>query len=309
MRRSPVWPDASDEEDYDFIAKDEDALGPGLRALLAHLDVAAGPVRFPTGSLPVYAVGEYVLKLFPPVYLDELPVEAGVLEAVHGRLPVPTPAVHRSGEFEGWGYVLMDRLRGRSLADVWDGVDRDRIADQLGATMAALHAVPPPVIDDWFPADWEEFVADQRAGCAGRHRALGLPAEWARQIPGFLDRMDLAPGRTVLLHTEVMRHHLLVDEGGDLSGLIDFEPAMRGAAEYEFAGVGAYGSSGDARFLGRTLRAYGYRDDQLDAGLRRRLLAWLLLHYYSNLPAYLDRLPPPAEPTLESLADRWFATA
>ena len=80
-------------------------------------------------------------------------------------------------------------------------------------------------------------------------------------------------------------------------------------AEYEFAGVGTYGSAGDARFLGRTLRAYGYRDDQLDAGLRRRLLAWLLLHYYSNLPAYLERLPAPAEPTLEALADRWFATA
>jgi hygromycin-B 7''-O-kinase len=100
------------------------------------------------------------------VYLDELPVEAGVLEAVHGR----------------------------------------------------LHAVPPPMIDDWFPADWDEFVADQWAGCAGRHRAIGLPAEWARQTPGFLDRVDLTPGQTVLLHTEVMRHHLLVDERGDLSG-------------------------------------------------------------------------------------------
>ncbi len=48
------------------------------------------------------------------------------------------------------------------------------------------------------------------------------------------------PGRR-LLHTEVMRQHLLTAEGPQrgmgLSGLIDFEPAMRGEREYEFAGV------------------------------------------------------------------------
>jgi hygromycin-B 7''-O-kinase len=298
-----MWPDASDEEDYDFIAKDEEALGPGVRSLLAHLGADASPVRYPTGSLPVYAVGDMVLKLFPPVYLDEMGVEEGVLRAVHGRLPTPTPAVHRAGEHDGWGYVLMDRLAGRNLETL-----DDSIADQLGATMAALHTVPPPVIEDWWPQDWAEFVSDQRAGCAGRHRALGLSDTWAAQIPGFLDSVDLDAGEPVLLHTEIMRQHLLVDETGRLSGLFDFEPAMRGSREYEFAGVGAFVSEGDARFLRRTLLAYGYTADELDAKLRRRLLAWLLLHYYSNLPAYLQRLPAPAEPTLESLADRWFAT-
>jgi hygromycin-B 7''-O-kinase len=304
-----VWPEAFDEEDYDLVAKDEEALGPGVRALLAELGADGSAQRYPTGSLPVYAVGDLVLKLFPPVYADELPVEAGVLAAVQSRLPIPTPRVHRTGEFEGWGYVLMDRLRGRPLTEAWDTLsDRDRIAGQLGATLAALHAVPPPAIPDWWPQDWDEFVADQRAACAGRHRALGLPDALARQIPAFLDGVDLGTDRPVLLHTEVMRAHLLVDDRGDLSGLLDFEPAMRGAAEYEFAAVGAFVSEGDARFLGRTLRAYGLPADRLDTGLRRRMFAWLLLHYYSNLPAYLDRLPAPAEPTLESLADTWFAT-
>jgi hygromycin-B 7''-O-kinase len=298
-----MWPDASDEEDYDVIAKDEEALGPGVRALLAELGVEGTPVRYPTGSLPVYAVGDLVLKLFPPVYLDELPVEAGVLAAVHGRLPTPTPGVHRSGEHDGWGYVLMDRMPGAMLK-----VLDDTVADQLGATVAALHALPPPEIDDWWPQDWDEFVADQRAGCVGRHRALGLSDEWARQIPAFLDGVDLSYGEPVLLHTEIMKAHLAVGHDGRLSGLFDFEPAMRGAREYEFAGLGAFVAEGDARFLRRTLLAYGYTEDQLDAGLRRRLLGWLLLHYYSNLPVYLNRLPAPGEPTLEAVADRWFAT-
>lgn len=303
-----MWPEAFDEEDYDLVAHDEAALRPGLRGLLAELGVTGEPERYPTGSLPVYAIGDLVLKLFPPVYADELPVEAGVLAAVHGRLPVPTPRVHRTGEHDGWGYVLMDRLRGRPLTEAWDTLpDPDRIADQLGAALAALHAVPPPAIADWWPADWDDFVAAQRDACAGRHRALGLPADLARQIPAFLDGVDLAAARPVLLHTEIMRAHLLVDDRGDLSGLLDFEPAMRGAPEYEFAAVGAFVAEGDPRFLGRTLRAYGYPAGRLDPALRRRLLAWLLLHYYSNLPAYLERLPAPAAPTLDALADAWFA--
>jgi hygromycin-B 7''-O-kinase len=306
-----MWPDAADEEDFDFIARDETELGPGVRALLADLGVAAEPVRYPTGSLPVYAAGDLVLKLFPPVYLDEMPVEAGVLRAVAGRLPVPTPAVHADGEFEGWGYVLMDRLHGRPLSEAWADLtpgQRDRAADELGAAMAALHAVEVPEIDDWFPEDWAEFEEDQRAGCAVRHKALGLDAGWVAQIPAFLDGTDLAVNAPVLLHTEIGRPHLLVGDDGGLTGLFDFEPAMRGAPEYEFVGVGCFVAEGDATFLGRTMRAYGYPDDALDQAWRRRMTAWTLLHYYSNLASYLQRLPGPAEPTLEALADRWYAT-
>jgi hygromycin-B 7''-O-kinase len=115
----------------------------------------------------------------------------------------------------------------------------------------------------------------------------------------------------VLLHTEVMSQHLLVTGSAGrlrLSGLIDFEPAMRGEREYEFVAVGVFVAKGDARFLARTLAAYGYGRDQLGPELRRRLLAWGILHRYSHLAGWLRRLPEPAEPTLCALADRWFAT-
>jgi hypothetical protein len=49
---------------------------------------------------------------------------------------------------------------------------------------------------------------------------------------------------------------------------------MRGEREYEFVAVGVFVAEGDARFLTRTLTAYGYRRDQLGVDLRRRLLAW-----------------------------------
>jgi hygromycin-B 7''-O-kinase len=310
-------PPVRTEESFTALGRDEAALRPGVERLCRLLGVTAdGLARYPAGSRPVYAFGNLVLKLYPPVEAwPDYRVEAELLPALAGRLPVATPHVHAAGEHDGWGYVLMSRLPGVPLDTVWDQVpaqDRDRLADQLGETIAALHRVPPPVIRDWQPANWPDFVAAQRAQCADEQRALGLSAPWADQIPGFLDAVPLPSGPPVLLHTEIMRQHVLVSQGHEgtwrLSGLIDFEPAIRGEREYEFVAVGIFLAEGDARFLARMLTSYGYDPDQLDSGLRRRLLAWGLLHRYGNLSWWMRQLPQPARPTLNALADRWFAT-
>ena len=311
-----VLPPVATEKDFSAISRDEGALRPGLERLCARLGVdPARLTRYPAGSRPVYAVGDLVVKLYPPVAGWPIyRIEAEVLAAVHGRLPTPTPAVHAAGEQDGWGYILMSRLSGLPLDTTWDRVPagkRDRLAGDLGETIAALHDVPPPEIADWWPDDWPAFVARQRAEVAGEQLGLGLPPAWADQIPGFLDEVGLPIRAPVLLHTEVMRQHLLVtDEPGGawrLSGFIDFEPAMRGDREYEWAAVGAFVAEGDGAFLARMLTAYGYPRDQLDRTLRRRLLAWALLHRYANLAWWMRRLPEPDRPTLDDLADRWFA--
>jgi hygromycin-B 7''-O-kinase len=294
-----------------FEALEEGELRPGVEALLRDLGAdAVGAERFTSGSLPVYGSGELVLKLFPPVYRAEFPVETAVLQAVCGRLPIATPRVVRAGERDGWGFVLMDRMPGTQLSAVWDRIprdDRDRLAEDLGHAVAALHAQPLPEIDGWWPADWDAFVAAQRTGCVERQRSRGLGEAWLERIPEALD-VDLSDGRRVLLHTEIMRDHLLVSPGTDgrwrFSGLIDFEPAMRGAAEYEFVGVGCFVAEGDGRFLGRFLRAYG---QPADDGFPRRMMAWALLHYFSNLPAWMRRLPAAA--SFDELAERWFGVA
>lgn len=107
-----------------------------------------------------------------------------------------------------------------------------------------------------------------------------------------------------------MREHLLAvrrSGGWTLSGLYDFEPAMMGEPEYEFASVGVFVACGDARFLRRILTAYGHPGDRLDAASQRRLLAYTLLHRYSDLSWYLQRMPTPPELTLDALAARWWS--
>lgn len=307
-------PAAETVEQFDRIRRDEDRLGGGVRAICDRHRLGGQAIeRFASGSLPVYAVGAArVLKLYPPCYRGDHDTERACLELLEGRAPVPAPRLHASGEKDGWAYLLMERLAGRPLADLWPDLgpdDRADLAAQLGEATAALHAIDPG--DALVPRpDWPAFVQAQRAGCVARQRAGGLTAGWLEQIPDFLGSIPLEQdGRRALLHTELMREHVFATRaagGWRLSGLIDFEPAMVGAPEYEFASVGLFVSAGDRAVLRRFLLAYGTPAGALDRELRRRLLGWALLHRYSNLRWYLERLPAPATPSLEALAEVWW---
>lgn len=334
------FPDCADEATFERIRRDDALLRPGVEAIVGSPGDVLGDAgdairepderecpaitRFPAGSLPVYAIGtDRVLKLYPPLFAHERHTEAALLDAVSGKVPVPTPRVVANDALDGWGYLLMTRLSGLELADAWPDIAPDHeldLAEQLGTALAALHAVTAPDV----PAvriDWAAFMAEQRRTAVARQSRHGLDPSWLAQIPAFLDSVTLStepsggpPGRSsgdwALLHTEVMREHLLVTgdhAGWRLTGLFDFEPAMRGAPEYEFASVGLFFSCGDARILRRVLRAYGYSPEALDRDLERRLLAYALLHRYSNLGWYLERLPADhGLTTLDELATYWF---
>ncbi|WP_394621566.1 aminoglycoside phosphotransferase family protein [Lentzea sp. JNUCC 0626] len=245
--------------------------------------------RFEDGSLPVFAIGDdLVLKLFPPEHHDEALVEAAVMAALQGKLP--TPKLHATGLLDDWAYVLMSRLHGKEPTTPHVEVSR-----QVGEMLRMLHAVKAP--DVVGPGDWAAFVQRQRAGCVELQRKRGLEDRWLEQIPDFLDEVEFEDAKPVLLHTEVMSAHLLW-RNGKLTGLFDFEPAMCGAFEYEFASVGLFVTKGDRECWRALVEGYGRVPDA------RRVMAYALLHVYSNMPVYLRGMP--RGETFEELAERWF---
>ncbi|MBB3661525.1 hygromycin-B 7''-O-kinase [Prauserella sediminis] len=280
-----------------------------VAAACAREGLADLPVQpFPTGSLPVFAVGDaLVLKAYPADDVDEALTELAALTALDGTLDVATPRVEGEGELDEWRYVLMRRLPGVDLPTAWPAMstsDRVRLMRRLGGLLAQLHAVPPP---DLWPADWSRFLSGRRSEVMAHQSGLGLAEDWRAQIPEFLDDVDLGDPDPVLLHTEVMPEHVFVDPDTFVpTGLLDFEPAMRGAPEYEFSAVGVFLTAGDTGLLRELLLGYGYDAAELDEDLARRLLAYTVLHRYSNLSSYLQLLPAPDTPTLPSLARRWF---
>ena len=313
----PCLPLASAPDGWAALMADDAALISGIRAILRRHGLGSAPVtRYDSGSLPVYAVGDrHVLKLFPPHEAEHAAVEARTLAFVHGTLPLPTPEVIAIDTQDGWHGLLMSQLPGRRLVEAWPALqphERDRVADDLGHALAVLHRLDTAPLAG-LPPQWAGFVSAQRASAVERQRARGLAEPWLPQIDGFLDRWMPAPiAAPSLLHTEVMREHLMVAPGPDgwrLNGLFDFEPAMLGDPLYEFASVGLFVSCGDAGLLRRTLRAYGFEAGALNAELSCRLMAHALLHRYSNLRWYLERLPANGATTLEQLAARWWSLA
>lgn len=311
------FPPAPTPEAFRALSREDPRIAAGAGALCRELALGP-PALFAAGSLPVYAAGDaHVLKLFPPCFAQERDNEARVLSRVHGRLPLATPGVVARGEADGWRWLVMERIAGTPLDRVWPSLaaaERVRLAREVGRFLRALHALDAGDAAGASAAreGWRRFLAAQEARCVDRQRARGLAPAWLEQIPSFLAATPLAPPeRPVLLHTEIMPAHLLAVPGAAgwaLTGVVDFEPSMTGAAEYELASVGVFLTCGGGAALRALLRAYGCADADLGPALQRRLLAYTLLHRYSNLRWYLERLPPPrGVATLEALAARWFA--
>ncbi|MFI7047716.1 phosphotransferase family protein [Streptosporangium sandarakinum] len=303
-----MLPKADTEERYDTI--DDAELLVGALALVEHLGLTGEVTAFDGGSLPVYAVGgDLVVKLYPPFRRRASAVERDVLRALAGRLPIPTPGVRDAGEFHGWDYVLMDRLHGTDLKRAWPGIprrERERLAVRFGRALAEMHAVAPPEVLG--PPDWTAFCAERAEATVEENRAGGLDRMWLERIPEFLESADLDPGEPVLLHTEFMDAHLLLREEAGAwrpSGLFDFEPAMRGAREYDLVAVGIFLTRGDRVLMRAFLDGYGYPEERR-AALPRKVMAYALLHVYSHLPWYFREVPAPGATTFDELADRWF---
>ncbi|MFI9649957.1 phosphotransferase family protein [Streptomyces sp. NPDC052040] len=308
-----MLPTVDSYEELEAIVSDETVLRPAALDLCNQMGLVGLALRrFDEGTLPVYALGgDLVLKLYPRYATAEAIREARVLNHLWGQLPLPTPRLIATDDYvNGWRFVLMSRLPGRSVAEAWPGLtaaDRDRIVSESAEALAALHAMAwNPLTDIVGPTDWTSFLRRRRAEAPERHRGTGVAEPWLSRIPAYLDSVPLPVStERSLLHTEFMLDHLTIDMRGGrrLTGLFDFEPALIGDPAYDFAGVGLFVSRADPRQLRRFYEAYGRAPHDPD-----QLLAYALLHVYSDLPLSFQELPMPIEPRFEALAELWFGT-
>lgn len=317
-RGSVSLPNTTSDEQFKRLDTELD-YRPVLAELARRHELGEGEIqRYPDGSVPVFRVGpRWAVKLYPPHDAEHAAVEGEVLARVEGQLGIPTPAVRAAGTVSGWPYLVMSHLAGRPLRTVADEIpaaDQIRLAAELGHSIRLLHALAIDAPAE-AAAQWSSFMTRQRTGCADRQRERGLASDWADRIEPFLSAIDLGaeqPSRLAWLHTEIMREHVLVEQSDGswrLSGLIDFEPAMIGHPEYELASVGVFFAEGRPELLSAFLDGLGTPAHARGPELRRRCLAYTLLHRYSCLSWYLQRLPARGpRRNLDDLADEWWAT-
>lgn len=217
-------------------------------------------------------------------YAQHFDREAVVLECVADAVaPVQTPRIElRGGPGPHFPYAFAGHhfIPGRP-ADASGVRTGPAFASTLGATLTRLHTLEP---DDAFrhavgregegPSDWFEETLAESEGLRGLGGIVDEALSW-------LDAGPVAPppypGPDCLVHNDLSPDHLLVDEIGDLIGIIDWTDATMGDPALDF--IVLYAWRGPA-FLDDVLAAYdaapdGHFRERLEFSVRVRTLHWL----------------------------------
>jgi len=233
-----------------------------LRACLEpHLGVEAvllRPIRtgkFNTSYFVSAEGGEYVLRIAPPresVFLfyerNMMAQEPELHALVREKTTVPVPrivAYDTSHAAVDRDFLLMERLPGRPVSEQ-PGCDYGRVLRQVGVFLAQVHGLtareygylgahrPMPPAVTWagaFEIMWKKLLRDiVDVGHYDAREADRLVALFDRHRDAF-DR----PVPASLLHMDVWAQNILVDEQDNVTGLVDWDRALWGDAEIEFA--------------------------------------------------------------------------
>ena len=173
-------------------------------------------------------------------------------------------------------FLIMERLPGIAAARA-SGIDYSRTLEQVGKSLAEVHA-----------------LTRDRHGYLGEHAPMEPQASWVEafqimwrkliediagvghysnaEVKAFLDLLDPylplfdRPIEASLLHMDVWAENILVDAHGNLAGLIDWDRALWGDPEIEFAVLDYCGIS-EAPFW----RGYGKERDISDEARVRQV--------------------------------------
>lgn len=273
-----------------------------LQILARHSLSSTGLRPEPTGTAIVWSTDTAVVKLTQPRWAADIEGEA---RGCHhcSALSVQVPAELAQGELSGWPYVVLSRLPGVALDQVWPALSptqRCEAARNIGAMVAELQALPPPS-----PApSWPAFL-EQRIKAAA---SLPGPPLLVAAIPGLLRRAGphlRAP--VVFLHTELLGAHVLVDPAAPTvpTGLIDFAEAMVGHPALELGALVDFLFHDEAGLLAAFFEGYGDGPLAALADDAEALLGAYLVHQYASLPRLLGGLS--RQPgSLEELAELCF---
>ena len=212
--------------------------------------------------------------------------EPGLHEIIRWRtsLPVPRIVAHDfSRKLLGRDFLIMEKMPGIPLSDA-TGVghrELERVLSEVGQALRQVHAIqaesygyigehrPHEPAGDWneaFRVMWRLLVEDI-AGCGGYSRA---EADAMLRLLDSRREVFTRQEPASLLHMDVWAQNILVGNGGSLTGLLDWDRALWGDVEIEFAVLDYCGISEPAFWEG-----YG-RKRENDPAARVRRAFYLL---------------------------------
>ncbi len=260
------------------------------------------------GSNAVFVVNEdWVVKIFAPFWAGDASKELEIYYILADYPDLLTPHVIAHGTIattQEWPYIVMTRLPGLRLGEVWPHVplaNRLAIMHHLAEMVQTLHAVPTGRVTtmDIQQEAWVAFVERQMAGAAAHHqRNSSLPKHLLAQLPGYLaDALPLFPSdfRPTIINCDLTCDHVLLTEQDGhwhITGLIDFGDVQVGHVDYEWVALHLSLLDADRDLLRAFLCTYGW-EQVVDERFSRRMMAYSLLHLFSDMRPFVGRLGGP----------------
>lgn len=259
------------------------------------------------GSNAVFIVNDaFVVKIAAPFWREGFDRELEMYRLFTSHPELPVPRALASGVVEdgqAWPYMVIEYLPGHRVGDVWRHVpleNRLAVADRTGRFTRMLHDTPLNSITsmDTDRAAWVRFLDRQIEGCVDHHRDR-MPSHLLDRIPAYLTDVLVFPetAGSCLLHGDLTCDHILLTRHGDtwiITGLIDFGDVEVGHYEYEFvaAGLDLFAVDWSTRHACLTafLDSYGLIPDDR---FRRRMMAYTLLHRFSDIRPWIEHLGGP----------------
>lgn len=234
-----------------------------------------GAERLTGASNEAWRVGDVVVRISWSGDADRASREVMVLQ--HLPAEVPHPELLGHGTTDGRTWTLTRWVPGRVAIDTWRSMApevRDRVAGQLAEALAAIHHWSPPAevyarVARRPPAGDVDEVLAQDVNPLPIDRALRLvdEAKRARHAdPAVIDAVaerleelrafDVGGAGEVVLHGDLHLHNL-VEAGGELQALLDFEWVRVGPPDLDLqAFLRAEAAADSADVIPRLAAAY-----------------------------------------------------
>ncbi len=230
-----------------------------IRSVYPDLAIQSAEYRTGGQNNDILSVNGALLFRFPR-YLEAfqaLTNETAILQAIHGKLPLPTPHpiyahlntsdFHQS--FVGYPLIAGDPINIYTLEATYDSLTGQRLADQLADFLKALHGIASPQIprvvsdgrDDW--ADLYSRIREKLfplMSAAGREQVI-------HHFEPYLAEAQHFAYTPVLRHGDFGTGNILFDAAQRrFTGVIDFGSAGLGDAAVDLAAVYGWRGRGEA---------------------------------------------------------------
>lgn len=285
-------------EQYKSLNEDSSYWSSKMKGIIKKENLPEGCLaRFSYGSNIVYSYNsELVIKLYPSYFKNQFDREVEVLKNIESYITiVETPRILSIGSYEGWNYLVMNELKGTLLIDLWDNLtmeEKKEFSIDLGKVMREFHSIPSDIFDR-IDVDWSFFIKNQYLNMKANQKKFNLPQKLWDDLEEYVDEsyINFNPKLNMLTGEFTPFNLLFFRENNKwkLTGVIDFADSFLGDNEYDLLGPILFIFNGNKETTQSFLISYGYKQEELNDSLRKKLMIYAILHRFSNINYYVSR--------------------